>query len=148
MWTWTKTSNLNKNRKIYFYWKTNIKESDCPTQVSLCLTSGSQHFLPQAPFSIYVPLSFSPLPWHFESVCFLNIMHIIIIVIMISKISLEMTWTWLRKGSLKRKTESLLIVYVIVLCCYVKTRIDKTQQNSRCRLRGDRWKDQLHKRVQ
>ena len=59
---------------------------------------------------------------------------------LINSISLEKTWTWLRKGNLKRKTESLLIAAQNKRhknhSCQV--RIDKTQQNSKCRLRGDR----------
>ena len=57
-----------------------------------------------------------------------------------SKISHEKTWTFLRKGNLKRETESLLITAQnnVIRINYVKARIDKTQQNSRCRLCGDR----------
>ena len=57
-----------------------------------------------------------------------------------SKISHEKTWTWLRKQNLKRETESLLIVAQnnTIRTNYVKARIDKTQQNSRCSLCGDR----------
>ena len=45
-----------------------------------------------------------------------------------------------RKGNLKRETESLLIVVQnnAIRTNYVKARIDKTQENSRCRLCGDR----------
>ena len=60
-----------------------------------------------------------------------------------SDISHEKTGTWLRKGNLTRETQSLL-------SCRkqrrkqrhkdqsYKARIDKTQQNSKCRLCGDR----------
>ena len=58
----------------------------------------------------------------------------------LSEISHEKTWTWLRKGNLRRKTESLLIAAQInaTRTNHIKTRIDKTQHNSRCRLCGDR----------
>ena len=48
--------------------------------------------------------------------------------------------TWLRKGNFKRETESLLIAAQdnAVRSNHIKTRIDKTQQNSKCRLCGDR----------
>ena len=57
-----------------------------------------------------------------------------------SKISLKKTWTWLRKRSLKRKTEYLLKAAEnnAIRTNYVKVKIDKTQQNSRCSLCGDR----------
>ena len=56
------------------------------------------------------------------------------------EISHEKTWTCLRKGFLKRETESLLIAAQnnAIRTNYVKARIDKTQQNGRCRLCGDR----------
>ena len=49
-------------------------------------------------------------------------------------------WTWLRKGNLKRETESLLTAAQnnAIRTNHIKARIDKTQQNSRCRLWGDR----------
>ena len=48
--------------------------------------------------------------------------------------------TWLRKGNFKRETESLLIAAQdnSVRTNHIKARIDKTQQNSKCRLCGDR----------
>ena len=48
-------------------------------------------------------------------------------------------WMCLRKGNLKRKTESLLIAAVnyAIRTNHIKARIDKMQQNSRCRLYGD-----------
>ena len=57
-----------------------------------------------------------------------------------SDISHEKTWTWLRKGNLTRETESLLIAAQnnAIRTSYIKARIDKTQQNSRCRLCGER----------
>ena len=58
----------------------------------------------------------------------------------INDISHEKTWTWLRKGHFKRETESLLIAAQnnVVRTNHIKARIDKTQQNSKCRLCGDR----------
>ena len=68
-----------------------------------------------------------------------------------NNISLEKTWTWLRKGNLKRETESLLIAAQdnAIRTNLIKARIDKTQQNSKCRLCGERWNHQSHnKRMQ
>ena len=42
-----------------------------------------------------------------------------------------MAWIWLRRGTLKRETESLLEAVQ-------NTRIDNTQKNIKCRLCGDR----------
>ena len=55
-------------------------------------------------------------------------------------ISHQKTWTWLRKGNLKRETESLLIAAQdnTIRTNHIKARIDKTQQNSKCRLCSDR----------
>ena len=52
----------------------------------------------------------------------------------------DKTWTWLRKGKFKRETESLLIAAQdnAIRTNHIKARIDKTQQNSKCRLCGDR----------
>ena len=52
----------------------------------------------------------------------------------------QKTWTWLRKGNFKRETESLLIAAQdnAIRNNHIKARIDKTQQNSKCRLCGDR----------
>ena len=57
-----------------------------------------------------------------------------------SDISHEKTWTWLRQGNIKRETESLLIATQnhAIRTNHIKTRIDKTQQNSRWRFCGDR----------
>ena len=50
------------------------------------------------------------------------------------------TWMWLRKGNLKRETEYFLIAAQnnAIRTNHIKARIDNTQQNSRCRLCGDR----------
>ena len=59
---------------------------------------------------------------------------------LINNISHDKTWTWLRKGNFKRETESLLIAAENndIRTIYIKTLTDKTQQNSKCRLCGDR----------
>ena len=46
------------------------------------------------------------------------------------------TWTWLRKGNFKRKTESLLMAAQnsTKRTNHIKARVDKTQQNSKFRL--------------
>ena len=58
----------------------------------------------------------------------------------INNISHDKTWIWLRKGNLKRETESLLMPAQnnAIRTNHIKARIDKTQQNSQCRLCGDR----------
>ena len=50
------------------------------------------------------------------------------------------TWTWLRKENFKREIESLLIATGnnVIRTNYIKAKIDKTQQNSKCRFSGDR----------
>ena len=57
-----------------------------------------------------------------------------------NNITHDKTWTWLRKGNFKRETESLLIAAQdnAMRMNHIKVRIDKTQQNSKCRLCGDR----------
>ena len=59
---------------------------------------------------------------------------------LINNITHDKTCTWLRKGNLKRETESLLIATQdnTIRTNHIKARIDKTQQNSKCRLCGDR----------
>ena len=59
---------------------------------------------------------------------------------LINDISHWKTWTRLRKGNFKRETESLLIPAQsnAIRTSHIKTRIDKTQQNSKCRLCDDR----------
>ena len=59
---------------------------------------------------------------------------------LINNISHDKTWTWLRKGNFKRETKSLLIAAQnnAVRTNHIKGKIDKTQENSKCRLCGDR----------
>ena len=59
---------------------------------------------------------------------------------LINNISHDKTWTWLRKGNFKGETESFLIAAQdnAVRTNHIKARKDKTQQNSKCRLCGDR----------
>ena len=59
---------------------------------------------------------------------------------LINNISPQKTWTWLRKGNLLIETESLLIGTQdkTLITNHIKERIDETQQNSKCRLCGDR----------
>ena len=58
---------------------------------------------------------------------------------LITNISHDKTWTWLRKGNFKRETESLLMAAQnsTIRTNHIKERIDKTQQNSKCTLCGD-----------
>ena len=64
----------------------------------------------------------------------------IIIIKQLINISHDKTWTWLRKGNFKRETESLLMAAQnsAIKTNHIEARIDKTQQNSICRLCGDR----------
>ena len=59
---------------------------------------------------------------------------------LINNISHDKNWTWLRKGNFKRETASLLIAAQdsAIRTNHIKARIDKTQQNSICRLCVDR----------
>ena len=59
---------------------------------------------------------------------------------LINNISRDKTWTWLRKGNLKREIESLLIAAQnnAVRTNHIKARIDKTQQNGKCTLCSNR----------
>ena len=59
---------------------------------------------------------------------------------LMNNISRDKTWTWLRKGNFKRETESLLMAAQnsAIKTNHIKARIDKTQQNSKCRLCSDR----------
>ena len=54
---------------------------------------------------------------------------------LINNIPYDTTWTWPRKGNFKRETESLLIAPQnnAIKTNHIKARIDKTQQNSKCR---------------
>ena len=60
---------------------------------------------------------------------------------LINNIPHEKTWTWLeKKGNFKREIESLRIATQndAIRTNHIKTRIDKTHQNSKCGLCGDR----------
>ena len=65
---------------------------------------------------------------------------------LIKNISHQKSWTWLRKGNFKRETESLQIAAqdYAIRTNHIKPRRDKTQQNSKCRLCGDRDKTINH----
>ena len=62
-----------------------------------------------------------------------------------NNISHDKTWTWLRKGNFKRETESLQIAAKnnAIRTKQIKVRIDKTQQNSKCRLCGN-WDETIN----
>ena len=64
---------------------------------------------------------------------------------LINNISHDKTWTWLRKGNFKRETESLLMAAQdsAIRTNYIKGRIDKTQQNSKCRQCGN-WDETIN----
>ena len=59
---------------------------------------------------------------------------------LINIISLDKTRMWLRKGNINIATEYLLIAAQnnAVRTSHIKARIDKTQENSKCRLYGDK----------
>ena len=59
---------------------------------------------------------------------------------LINNISHQKTLTWLRKGNFKREIKSLLIAAQnnAIRTNHIKARIDKSQQNSKCWLCGDR----------
>ena len=59
---------------------------------------------------------------------------------LIDNISHEKTWTMLRKWNFKRETESLQIAAKnnTITTNHIKARIDKAQQNSKCRPYADR----------
>ena len=59
---------------------------------------------------------------------------------LINNISHNKTWTWLRKGNIKGETESLLMAAQnnAIRTNHIKARLDKTQQNNKSRLCGDR----------
>ena len=66
-----------------------------------------------------------------------------------NKVSHDKTWAWLRKGNFERETESLLIATQnnAVRANHIKARIDKVQQNSKCRLCGYKG-ETINKRMQ
>ena len=68
----------------------------------------------------------------------------------ISNFSHEEMWMWLIKGNLKRETESLFIAAEnnAIRTNHIKAIIDKTQQNSKCWLCGDRDETINNKRMQ
>ena len=68
---------------------------------------------------------------------------------LINIISLDKTWSRLRKGNFKRGAESLLMAAQnsAIGTNHIKARIDKTQQNSKSRLCGDR-DETINKRMQ
>ena len=58
---------------------------------------------------------------------------------LINNITHQKTWTWLRKGNLKKETESLRVAAQNnVITNHIEARIDKTQQNNKWRLCSDR----------
>ena len=59
---------------------------------------------------------------------------------LINNISHDKTWAWLRKGNFKRETEYPLMAAQnsAIRTNHIKARIDKTLQNSKCRLCSDR----------
>ena len=59
---------------------------------------------------------------------------------LINDISHQKTWTWQRKENFPRETESLLMAAQnsTIRTNHIKAKIDKTQQNNKCRLCGDR----------
>ena len=65
---------------------------------------------------------------------------------LISEISYEKTWRHLRKWNLETETESLLKAAQnsAIVTNHIKARIDKMQQNSECRLYGDRGETITH----
>ena len=68
---------------------------------------------------------------------------------LINNISHQITWAWLIKGNFKGETESLQIAAQdnTIRTNHIKARIDKMQQNSKCR-RWQRRNYQSHKRMQ
>ena len=65
---------------------------------------------------------------------------------LISNISHEKTWTWLREGNLKRETEfhPRAAQNNAIRTNHINAGIDKMQQNSKCCLCGDRYETINH----
>ena len=59
---------------------------------------------------------------------------------LLNNTSVDKTWMWLRKRNFKRETESDLMAAQnnAIRINHINARIDKTQQNSKCRIYGDR----------
>ena len=59
---------------------------------------------------------------------------------LINNVSHDKTWKWQRKGNFKRERKSLLMAAQnsAIRTNHIKARIDKTRQNSKCRLCSDR----------
>ena len=58
----------------------------------------------------------------------------------------DMSWAWLRNGTLKRETESLITAAQdqCIRTNYIKARIDKTLENSLCRMCGQKEETVMH----
>ena len=58
----------------------------------------------------------------------------------------DISWAWLRNGTLKRETESLITAAQdqCIRTNYIKARIDKTQENSLCRMCGQKEETVMH----
>ena len=65
---------------------------------------------------------------------------------LINNISYDKAWTWLRKRNFRRETESLQIAAQdsALRTNHIKARIDKTQQNRKCKLCCDRYETINH----
>ena len=89
---------------------------------------------------IHIRIYFSNSPSLFLSLSLSLSLYIYIYIYILIIISHQKTCTWLRKGNLKRETESLLLPAQnnAIRTNHIEVRIDKTQQNSICRLCGDR----------
>ena len=64
---------------------------------------------------------------------------------LINSISHDKTWAWIRKGNFKREAEILLMAAqnCVIRTHHIKARIDKTQQNIKCRLCVD-WDETVN----
>ena len=58
----------------------------------------------------------------------------------------DISWAWIRNGTLKRETESLITAAQdqCIRTNYIKAWIDKTQENSLCRMCGQREETVMH----